>query len=119
MFVGFYYHHLPAPVEVLVRHSTIVNAFAFSWSAATNVWATMMVAYKAWYVLVHYLFRISCREVMIEVFGSGQVATQRSQTSPGKHRARRTQCADVAGRLWSHIHNLYGQLIHLLRQSSS
>ncbi|TBU27851.1 hypothetical protein BD311DRAFT_759427 [Dichomitus squalens] len=48
MFVGFYYDHLPAPVEVLVHHSTIVNAFAFSWSAATNVWATAMVAYKAW-----------------------------------------------------------------------
>ena len=50
MFVGFYYHHLPAPVEVLVKHHTIANALAFSWSAATNVWATTMVAYKAWCV---------------------------------------------------------------------
>ncbi|PIL33684.1 hypothetical protein GSI_04308 [Ganoderma sinense ZZ0214-1] len=48
MFVGFYYRHLPAPVEVLVKHSTIVNALAFSWSAATNVWATAMISYKAW-----------------------------------------------------------------------
>ena len=118
MFVGFYYHHLPAPVEVLVRHSTIVNAFAFSWSAATNVWATMMVAYKAWYVLVH-LFDISCGEIMIEVFDFRQVATQRSETSLRKHRARRTQRANITSRLWRHIHNLYGQLIHLLRQSPS
>ncbi|KAI1786320.1 hypothetical protein LXA43DRAFT_1065164 [Ganoderma leucocontextum] len=48
MFVGFFYHHLPAPVEVLVKHHTVVNALAFSWSAAMNVWATAMVAYKAW-----------------------------------------------------------------------
>ena len=49
MFVGFYYP-VPAPVLTLVMHNTIMNAFAFSWSAATNVWATTMVAYKAWCV---------------------------------------------------------------------
>ena len=51
MFVGLNYRHLPAPVETLVKHHTIVNTFAFSWSAATNVWATAMIAVKAWCVL--------------------------------------------------------------------
>ena len=50
MFVGFYYPGVPPSVKVLVRHSEIVNAFSFSWSAATNVWATAMIAYKAWFV---------------------------------------------------------------------
>ncbi|KAI0740870.1 hypothetical protein C8Q76DRAFT_765465 [Earliella scabrosa] len=48
MFVGFYYPGVPPSVKLLVRHSEIVNAFSFSWSAATNVWATAMIAYKAW-----------------------------------------------------------------------
>ncbi|RPD57863.1 hypothetical protein L226DRAFT_540174 [Lentinus tigrinus ALCF2SS1-7] len=47
MFVGFYYP-VPPPVQTLVDHSVIMNAFAFSWSAATNVWATVMIARKAW-----------------------------------------------------------------------
>ena len=49
MFVGFYYR-VPPSVDVLTKHNDIVNAFSFSWSAATNVWATGMIAYKAWYV---------------------------------------------------------------------
>ena len=53
MFVGFYYD-VPAPVLTLVEHNTIMNAFAFSWSAATNVWATTMVAQKAWCVPTHF-----------------------------------------------------------------
>lgn len=47
MFVGFYFP-VPPPVKTLAHHSVIMNAFAFSWSAATNVWATAMVARKAW-----------------------------------------------------------------------
>ena len=49
MFVGFYYD-VPPAVLTLVEHNVIMNAFAFSWSAATNVWATAMVAFKAWCV---------------------------------------------------------------------
>ncbi|TFK90272.1 hypothetical protein K466DRAFT_395180 [Polyporus arcularius HHB13444] len=47
MFVGFYYP-VPPAVQTLVDHNVIMNAFAFSWSAATNVWATAMIARKAW-----------------------------------------------------------------------
>lgn len=50
MFVGFYYQRVPDAIQTLVDHSEVVNAFSFSWSAATNVWATSMIAYKAWYV---------------------------------------------------------------------
>ena len=53
MFVGYYYHDMPTPIEALVNHGyTVVNTLAFSWSVATNVWATAMIAYKAWYVLL-------------------------------------------------------------------
>ncbi len=47
MFVGFYYP-VPPAVQTLVDHNVIMNAFAFSWSAATNVWATAMITRKAW-----------------------------------------------------------------------
>ena len=52
MFVGFYYPVPPAVFRLVIHHD-IMNAFAFSWSAATNVWATAMIAYKAWCVPSH------------------------------------------------------------------
>ncbi|PIL33695.1 hypothetical protein GSI_04320 [Ganoderma sinense ZZ0214-1] len=50
MSVGLYYQNqsLPAPIEALVEHAAAVNALAFSWSAAMNVWATAMISVKAW-----------------------------------------------------------------------
>ena len=63
MFVGFYYP-VPASIQLLVDHHEILNAFAFSWSAATNVWATTMIAYKAWYALLKY----SCVTAALSVF---------------------------------------------------
>ena len=47
MFVGFYYP-VPPAVQTLVDHNVIVNDLSFSWSAATNIWATAMIGYKAW-----------------------------------------------------------------------
>lgn len=61
MFVGFYYH-VPPSVEILVKHHDIVNAFSFSWSAATNVWATAMIAYKAWYVSDNIIYSVRSPE---------------------------------------------------------
>ena len=53
MFVGYYYHNMPTPIGALVNCGyTVVNTLTFLWSAATNVWATAMIAYKAWYVLL-------------------------------------------------------------------
>ncbi|KAI0319493.1 hypothetical protein OF83DRAFT_784842 [Amylostereum chailletii] len=68
---------IPASFQPLIHHSAnvAINALSFSLSVVANIWATAMIAYKAWLVAV-----LSCKVTLADHHRIGSTGTTSDST---------------------------------------